>query len=72
MGMAVATIGMLWAPARLLAMPPRAAFGGGCCGPQVCCVKREQADVEGAVGKGTSPSEVATTPPQEAAVQESL
>ena len=83
-GMAVATLGMLWAPARLLAMPPRAAYGGGCCGPQVCCVKREPTDLELAaekhaveVGKGSSTTsaevtKVTTTPTAEAAVNESL
>ena len=72
-GMSVATLGMLWAPARLLQMPPRASYKGGCCGPTVCCVKKEEGDEEAAKGtefaskefasiKG-SPKEVPSTPP---------
>ena len=75
-GMAVATLGMLWAPARLLAMPPRATYGGGCCGPQVCCVKTldNVEDAEHAVEKGSSTTAkevnttVSTTPTEEASI----
>lgn len=60
-GMMLATLGQLWAPARLMSMPPKSLYGGGCCGPAMCCVKLEEAEV-GAAEKGkASEVEVSST-----------
>lgn len=58
-GMAVATLGLLWAPARLLGGPPAECFGGGCCGATVCCAPPPPAAAHGAPATSTAPTEEA-------------
>ena len=60
-GMAIATLGQLWAPARLLGGPPPQSVQGGCCGKTGCCVPlegEEELSVVKAAAAATTTTEV--------------
>jgi len=52
-GMAIALLGQLWAPARLFAMPQRESVSGGCCGANICCAHESDQAHDAAKAAGT-------------------